>query len=180
MEYKKLLSENEIDTIVDSLAFYLSRDYLDETNQYLFVNVLDGGTPFFNLLYDKLDNTRFKLIPDSVKCKSYTGVNTTGWKLIQPIHNTDETIKKVIIVDDILDSGLTLYNLTDYFMELGFNEIICVTLLEKDVLNKTYHPVPKYISGHYIDDIWVCGFGMDSIDGTRRDAREIYQILMLI
>lgn len=177
MEYRKLLSNSEIDAIVDGVASHLMQNYLDPTSPYLFVNVLDGGTPFFNLLYDKLDTNRFHLFPDAVKYQSYHGQNVSNRKLVQPITNVDKNFTKVIIVDDILDSGLTLCDLTDYFIGIGYTEIICVTLLEKDIEDRVFHPIPTYVSGYNISDIWVCGFGMDSIDGTHRDSPDIFQII---
>lgn len=185
IKYKKLVSKEQIDIMTSWLATYLVDEILEHGGYCLYLNVLEGATPLYNVLYDKISILepwiRKSLISDSVKIKSYTGTENTGFtiekdsELSKTLVN-DQAVSKVIIIDDILDSGNTMYNLVELLKTRGFTEFVCITLLSRSFESKL-HPDAVYYVGHSIEDEWVCGFGMDSLDGTYRDKKDIYEII---
>lgn len=185
IKYKKLISKEQIDIMSSWLAVHLVNEIVEHNGYCLYLNVLEGATPLYNVLYDKiaiLDPwVRKSLISDSVKIKSYTGTENTGFVIEKDSELSktlvkEQAVSKVIIIDDILDSGNTMYNLIELLKTRGFTEFVCITLLSRSDESKL-HPDAFYYTGHTIEGEWVCGFGMDSLDGTYRDKKDIYEII---
>lgn len=185
IKYKKLVSKEQIDIMSSWLAVHIVNEIVESNGYCLYLNVLEGATPLYNILYAKISILEpwicKSLIIDSVKIKSYTGTENTGFaiKKDSELSKTlvkEQTVSKVIIIDDILDSGNTMYNLVELLKTRGFTEFVCITLLARSGEIKL-HPDALYYAGHTIEDEWVCGFGMDSLDGTYRDKKDIYEII---
>ncbi len=181
IKYKKLIGRKKIDILTSHLTMTLVNEVVDYSGYWLYLNVLDGATTLYNTIYEKLSivepDIRKYLLKDSVKVSSYNGTEKVGFTLEKDSEiSLAKPTTKVIIVDDIIDSGSTLYNLIELLKTRGFDEFICVTLLDRADTSK-YHPDAIYYSAYFLDDEWVCGFGMDSLDGTYRDKKSIYQII---
>lgn len=181
IRYKKLIDSKKIDILTSILAGTLANEILNCDGYWLYLNVLEGGTPLCNSLYDKMlilePAIRKYVLRDSVKVSSYNGTEHIGFTLEKDSElSLNNLTKKAIIVDDILDSGKTMHNLIELLKTRGFTEFICVTLLDR-AETSNFHPNATYYSGFGLTDEWVCGFGMDSLDGTYRDKKDVYQII---
>ena len=69
------------------------------------------------------------------------------------------TCRDVIVVEDILDSGNTLYFLRDYFMAKGAASVAIVTLLDKP--SRRQKPIYADIAGYEVPNEFVVGYGLD-------------------
>jgi len=150
-----LLSEEAIQKKVEELGEILSKDYKDK--KPLLVCVLKGAILFMSDLVRSMD------IPvelDFMAVSSY-GSSTESSGVVRILKDLDTNIqgRDIIIVEDIIDSGLTLSYLIDLLNRRNVSSIKIVTLLDKPH-RRTVKLVPDY-SGFTIPDEFVVGYGLD-------------------
>ncbi|HAA34986.1 MAG TPA: hypoxanthine phosphoribosyltransferase [Firmicutes bacterium] len=150
-----LLTQEEIREKVKQLAEAVSRDYKDK--KPLLVCVLKGAVVFL------ADFMRFLSIPveiDFMAVSSY-GHSTTSSGVVRILKDLDSSIehKDVIILEDIIDSGLTLSYLRENLLSRNPRSIKIVTLLDKPERRVT-DIEPDYC-GFRIPDEFVVGYGLD-------------------
>ena len=155
---KILVSEEEIDRITTRIAAQIDKDYAAEDKKLILVCILKGSIVFMGDLMKKIT------VPveiDCMKASSYgAGTVTTGTvnihlDLIRP----DLDKCDLLIVEDIIDSGVTLSYLTKYLLGKGARSVKTCTLLDKPSRRKVDF-VPDYC-GVEIPDEFVVGFGLD-------------------
>ena len=150
-----LLTQEEIREKVKQLAEAVSRDYKDK--KPLLVCVLKGAVVFL------ADFMRFLSIPveiDFMAVSSY-GHSTTSSGVVRILKDLDSSIehKDVIILEDIIDSGLTLSYLRENLLSRNPRSLKIVTLLDKPERRVT-DIEPDYC-GFRIPDEFVVGYGLD-------------------
>lgn len=153
-----LVSEDEINRTVERLAAEIDRDYCAEDKNLVLVCILKGSLPFTGDLMKKLT------VPaelDCMKVSSYgVGTESSG-----RIHITLDLIRPdidkcdILIVEDIVDSGLTLSHLTKYLSLKGARSVKTCAFLDKPSRRKAEF-VPDY-RGIEIPDEFVVGYGLD-------------------
>jgi len=150
-----LYSEKELDRVVSSLAQKINEDY--KGTEPIFIGVLKGSFVFMADLIRKIE---LNCTVDFMAISSYgSGTSTTGSVMI--LKDLSEHIegKNVIIVEDILDSGLTLSYLINYLQVRKPNSIKICTLLDKPAGRKS--PIKSNYSGIVCPDEFVVGYGLD-------------------
>ncbi len=150
-----LYSEEYIKMTVESLAERINSDY--KGTEPLFVGILKGSFVFMADLIRKID---LKCSVDFMVVSSYgSGTSTTGSVMI--LKDLSETIegKNVVIVEDILDSGLTLSYLISYLQVRKPNSIKICTLLDKPARRRA-KVLPDY-TGIVCPDEFIVGYGLD-------------------
>ena len=151
-----LLSEEQLHTRVRELGEEISRDYAGK--EPLFVGVLKGCFIFMADLFREVT------IPggvDFMAVSSYgNGTSTTGAVKINKDLSQDIENRDVIIVEDILDSGITLKYLIKNLSSRQPASIEVATFLWKDIEGKQAAVNPKYVCTHCPDD-FVVGYGLD-------------------
>ena len=150
-----LLTQEEIREKVKQLAEAVSRDYKDK--KPLLVCVLKGAVVFL------ADFMRFLSIPveiDFMAVSSY-GHSTTSSGVVRILKDLDSSIehKDIIILEDIIDSGLTLSYLRENLLSRNPRSLKIVTLLDKPERRVT-DIEPDYC-GFRIPDEFVVGYGLD-------------------
>ena len=155
---KVLVSEAEIDGIVSRVAAEIDRDYKDIDGRVVLVCVLKGSIVFMGDLMKKLT------VPVEIECvrvSSYGGGTTTTGEinLSLDVNRKDIGECNLIIVEDIIDSGLTLTYLVDHFKKKGAKSVKTVTLLDKPSRRKVNFKT-DYV-GCEIPDEFVIGYGLD-------------------
>ncbi|MCF2670014.1 hypoxanthine phosphoribosyltransferase [Butyricicoccus pullicaecorum] len=156
-----LFSEAQLDAKVSELGARISKDY--EGKNPLIVSVLKGSYVFM------ADLTRKITIPcniDFMAVSSYgNGTKTTGE--VQIIKDIGSKIdgRDLVIVEDILDSGVTLSFLMKILKARGANSIRLCTLLSKPERRKVDVPI-DYL-GFEIPDEFVVGYGLDYAEKYR-------------
>lgn len=152
---KVLLSEEQINEKLDELARRIDRDY--EDMDLLLVGVLKGAAPVMVDLSRKMHRI---VEIDWMAVSSYgSGTKSSGVVRILKDLDTDVHGRNVLIVEDILDSGLTLSWLKENLTARGAESVEIMTLLRKPDAVKV--PVDVKYLGFDIPNEFVIGYGLD-------------------
>ena len=150
-----LISEEDLRDIVKKLGAQISEDYKDKN--LLLVSVLKGSVMF---MADLMREITVPCNIDFMAVSSYgSGSKSSG--VVKIIKDLDDSIegKDLLIVEDILDSGVTLSNLIRMLEERRPKSIEVCTLFDKPE-RRAAHVYAKYI-GLKVPDEFVVGYGLD-------------------
>lgn len=166
LEFKKLLSEDRIVKKVATLARKIEKDYSDKSP--LFMPILNGS---FMFAADLMKELQIPCRVSFVKVSSYTGTTSTGQ--LKTLIGHDESLFgiDIIIIEDIVDTGLTLVKISEELKGLGAKSVECVSLVRKQPAREKQIPI-KYV-GFDIDHEFVVGYGLD-YDGLGRNLKDIF------
>ena len=151
-----LLSEEQIQAKVAELGARISADYAGK--QLTLVSVLKGSLPFMADLMRSID---LPLRIDLMEVSSYGGNATESSGLVRILKDLSASIagEDVLIVEDIIDTGLTLNYLIRYLRGKNPASLRICTLLDKPARRLVEIPV-DYV-GFEIPDQFVVGYGLD-------------------
>jgi hypoxanthine phosphoribosyltransferase len=151
-----LLTEEQIATRVAELGERITADY--EGRTLTLVSVLKGSLPFMADLMRAID---LPLRIDLMEVSSYGGTTTESSGLVRILKDLSASIAgdDVLIVEDIIDTGLTLNYLIRYLRGKNPKTLRICTLLDKPARRLVEIPV-DYI-GFQIPDQFVIGYGLD-------------------
>jgi hypoxanthine phosphoribosyltransferase len=167
-EFVLSITAGEIDAAVTRLAGELSRD-LAGVNP-LFLAILNGAFIFAS---DLLRRLTFPCNVSFIKLSSYSGTRTTEQVTVVSGLAEEVRDRTVVIVDDIIDSGITVDWLIKELQERGAEEVrIAALLFKKDAFRKNFHI--DYL-GLIIPNDFIVGYGLD-YDGYGRNYPDIYKI----
>lgn len=156
-----LLGEEELRARVKELGKAITEDYAGQ--EVMFVGVLKGCYVF---MADLLRSVDLYCDMDFMCCSSYgNGTTTTGAVKITKDLSKDIQGKNVIIVEDILDSGVTLSYLKKYLANRDPASIKIVTLLDKPERRRADIKADYY--GFTVPDAFVVGYGLDYAERYR-------------
>lgn len=168
-----LLSEDEIASIVRSLGWQITNDYAGRAP--LLVGVLKGAVVFLSDLLRSID------LPteiDFLAVSSY-GTSTTASGVVRILKDLDVSLvgRDVILVEDIIDSGLTLSFLLDIFERREPASLAVCALLVREGLELP-EKTKKYLryTGHSLQPGWVVGYGLDA-GGRNRHLRALHRFV---
>lgn len=156
-----LYSENDLALRVKELAEAIQSDYQDK--ELLVIGVLKGANIFMGDLIRKIE---LPIQIDFIAASSY-GSSTESSGVVKIVKDLDYSIegKHVLIVEDIIDSGLTLKYLEENFMSRKPASLEICTLLDKPERRKANIAV-KYV-GYEIPDEFIVGYGIDYAEKYR-------------
>jgi hypoxanthine phosphoribosyltransferase len=150
-----LLSEEQIQHRLDELAGEIQRDYANK--DLTLVPVLTGSVMF---VADLLRRLPMQLRVDYIGVSSYHGeTRSTGELIVTKALRLDVRGRDVLVVDDILDTGLTLVKIRDMIRKLQPRSLKFGVLLEKDVPHEAGFKA-DYV-GFHIPNKFVVGYGLD-------------------
>lgn len=155
---KILITPEEIDVMTTRIAAEIDRDYSSPDKRLVLLCILKGSIVFMGDLMKKIT------VPveiDCMKVSSYgAGTVTTGSVNIHlDLLRPDLDQCDILIVEDIIDSGVTLSYLTKYLKGKGAKSVRTCTLLDKPCRRRV-ELVPDYC-GTEIPDEFVVGYGLD-------------------
>lgn len=158
----------KISAAIDNVAEKMNADFKDCQDVPILLCVLNGSIMFMGELMKRLD---FNCQVVSIKLTSYEGTNSTG-KVRQAMGLTSDIKgRRVIIVEDIVDTGNTITELKKIVSEAGAAEArICTMLLKPEVYQKD---VPLDYVAMEIPNEFIVGFGLD-YDEIGRNLKDIY------
>ena len=150
-----MFSQEEIEAKVIELAKQIEKDYKGQ--DLLLVGILKGASVFVADLMRKID---LNVNIDFMSVSSY-GSGTVSSGTVKILKDLDVDIKdnNVLIVEDIIDSGITLRNLYDTLMTREPRSLKLCTLLNKPARKKVDVDV-DYV-GFVIEDKFIVGYGID-------------------
>ena len=149
-----LISEQEIKEICKKLGEQITRDYVGK--KLLVVSVLKGAVVF---MADLLREIKCDCQIDFIAVSSYSGTKTTGVVKFKKDLDIDPDGMDILIVEDILDSGVTLSYLSGVLMGRNANSIKICTLLDKPA-NRKADIKADYV-GKEVPDAFIIGYGLD-------------------
>jgi hypoxanthine phosphoribosyltransferase len=150
-----LISREEIEAAVDRIAADISREYQDKTP--LIIGVLKGSFIFLADLVRRLD---FPVEIDFVRLASY-GSSRKSSGDIRVIHELDTDVKNrhIIVVEDIIDTGLTVAFFIDYLRKLSPASLKLCALTDKSSRRQVTVNI-DYL-GFTVPDRFLVGYGLD-------------------
>ncbi len=157
MDYtiEKMISEGDLQARIKEVAKEIEKDY--EGKDLICVGLLKGSIMF---MADLLKNVELDLAMDFMKVSSYHGgTDSTGVVKILKDVDEDLTGKDVLIIEDIIDTGLTLESVKKFLMSKQPKSLKVCSLLDKPSRRKV-EMVGEYI-GFEIPDEFVVGYGLD-------------------
>jgi len=163
---KILIKHDDIVNKTKEIAQKITQLY--NGKEIIVVCVLKGAAPFHSEL---VKHIKLKMKLDYIQVKSYSGSETTGIITLKKDLDYDISNKDVVIVEDIIDTGNTLYWLKNTLEKRKPNSLTFVTLLDKPSRRKINFKAD--FSGFVIDDLFVYGFGLD-LDENYRNLTDIY------
>ena len=149
-----LISEEELREKVSAAGAQISKDF--EGKDPVFVGVLKGC---FIFMADLMRYVTIKCSMDFMAVSSYSGTSSTGAVKINKDLSEDIVGRHVIIVEDILDSGVTLNYLKNYLLVRKPASISIVTLMDKPARRKA--DIYADYSCFEVPDAFVVGYGLD-------------------
>lgn len=158
-------TEEQIRAKVSELARRITRDYEEDSEDrpLLLVGILKGA---FIFLADLARQIEVPLEFDFMALSSYgSATKTSGVVRIRKDLATDITGRHVLLVEDIIDTGLTLNYLMVNLRARGPASLEICAFLNKRVANKVDLPI-KY-EGFSIPDVFVVGYGLDCAENYR-------------
>ena len=162
------LSKDDINNRLKEMANQLSEKYCDECP--VIIGILNGSFVFMADLIRKID---FECEIDFMKVNSYVGKETSGKVQLEKDININIEGKRVIIVEDIIDSGLTMDYLHKHISAYNPKDITIVTLLSKN--NNYTLDFNIDIVGFEITSEFVVGYGLD-LDQRFRQLDSLYRL----
>lgn len=156
MDYtiKTLLTREEVEKRIKELAKEIEKDYCGK--DLLVIGLLKGSIMFMSDLIKEMD---LPVMIDFMSVSSYSGTTSTG--VINISKDTDISVKDkdVLIVEDIIDTGLTLSHVKKLLEDRGTKSLKICTLLDKPS-RRTVEMKGDYV-GFEIPDEFVVGYGLD-------------------
>ena len=153
---KILLTETALKDRIRELGAQITRDYADR--RLLVVGVLKGSVIFLADLLREI-GPEVDVHVDFVAVSSYAGTASTGTIRVMLDLRENPEGRDVLLVEDIVDTGLTLSSLTETLRARKPRSLEVCTLLDKEECRKTPFQ-PKY-AGFKISNEFVVGFGLD-------------------
>ena len=149
-----LISEEEIERHVAEIGKKISADFADKDP--VFVGVLKGC---FIFMADLMRHVSIHCSVDFMAVSSYAGTTSTGAVKILKDLKSDIEGRHLILVEDILDSGVTLNYLKNYLMVRKPASITVATLMDKPARRKA--DIYADYSCFEVPDAFVVGYGLD-------------------
>lgn len=168
--FKPYISHEKLISAIDEVAEKVNGDFNGCTDIPVVLCVLNGAIVFTGELLQRLT---FNCELVSIKMSSYQGTKSTGTVLTMMGLTADITGRRVIICEDIVDTGNTIVALKEMLLDKGARDVrICTLLFKPDVYTK--EEKIDYI-GMSIPNAFIVGFGLD-YNEIGRNSGDIYMI----
>lgn len=166
--FEPFISNEQINERIQEIAAELNAEY--EGSNPMFISILNGA---FMFTADLLKKVSIPCQLSFVKLASYSGISSSGQ--VKELVGLAEDIRdrQIIILEDIVDTGLTLSSICKQLETRQPASIRVATLLQKPDCLKV--PVKVDYIGFSIPDKFVLGYGLD-LDGYGRNLPDIYQL----
>ena len=149
-----LFTEKDIQKRSIEIAKQIDEEYRGKNP--VMICTLKGGFMFFAEL---LKNMQSLVTIEFMKATSYIGAQTSGNVTLKNFVNFEIKDRDILIVEDIVDTGLTAQKLVEHFKSYQAKSVEIITLLNKPS-RRIIDIQPKYI-GYEIPDHFVIGYGLD-------------------
>lgn len=158
MTGKILISQEQIQAKADEIGKLITEDYKKMDAPLLLVGILRGSVPWMADLMKRIDIEDMTI--DFIACSSY-GASTKTSGTVKIIKDIEEDVmgRNVLIVEDIIDSGITLNYLKGYLKNRGAASVKICALLDKPTGRQT--DIQGDYVGFTVGDVFIVGYGLD-------------------
>ncbi len=168
--FSMFISQENIKARINDLSNAMKRRY--QGKKPVFVIVLNGAFIFASDLIRQID---FDCELAFVKISSYHGMESSGVIRTELPLQVDLKGRHVVVIEDIVDSGLTLSHFLPSIKELEPASLaVCALLVKPEAVQ---HKVEIDFTGFEIPTRFVVGYGLD-YDGFGRNLKDIYQLVV--
>jgi hypoxanthine phosphoribosyltransferase len=169
-EFQLSIPEAEIKQAIKQIAEKINKDLADE-DPPLFLGILNGAFMFMADLFKELD---INCEVSFVKLASYQGTNSTG--SVKQLIGLNQNLsgRNIVIVEDIVDTGLTMNKIIKQVKGFDPAQVRVATLLFKP--EACQEKVNLDYVGMEIPNDFIVGFGLD-YDGLGRNYKDIYKVV---
>ncbi|NSW52131.1 MAG: hypoxanthine phosphoribosyltransferase [Anaerolineae bacterium] len=164
-----LITPEQIKQRVDAIGAKIMEDYQDSDN-LLLLGLLRGSVMF---LTDLMRQIHRPMTMDFMSVSSYESDDSSGFVRINSDHKTNIRGWDVILVDDIVDRGFTIYTVRKLLLDRQPRSLKTCVLLDK--VDRHQYTVPIDYCGFQIPDYFVMGYGLD-IDEKGRNLPYIASV----
>jgi len=178
-KYKQLATSQQVHEKISQIAANILNDFPDKTP--LFVALLRGGAPFSSKLMTEITKKKQDYHPelDYMMVSTYGDGQHAGEPHIVTdlVPSTLATGRDVVVIDDVLDKGVTANFVTRHLMNRGAATVKLAVLCDKRTARE-YDVTADYV-GFEFDDNWLVGMGMDDAGAANEGYRwldEIWEI----
>ena len=164
-----IIKKEDIQARIKEIALQISVDHINNNNDLppVMICILNGAYMFYT---DLLRNMSINVQSDFIRLKSYQGQdNSDGIEVIKGLE-VDLKGRSVYIVDDICDTGTTIFQALLMVNAHLPQRVNVVTLVKR----KTGVDLTDYC-GFEIEDEWIVGYGLDN-NGVGRNLEDLYKI----
>lgn len=168
--FQLFIPYEKIRSTIEKIAKSMNRDLAGKNP--IFICILNGSFMFAAELYKRIELVETEI--SFVKLASYNGEKTSGE--VKQLIGLNEKIegRTVVILEDIVDSGLTIEHIQEQLQQLNPSEVLVATLLLKpDSLKKK---VKLDYIGMEIPNDFIVGYGLD-YNGYGRNLIDIYSVI---
>lgn len=169
-KFREYIPEHKIQERISEMATRINLDFSGK--EIVFVGILNGAFMFASDLFRRIDA---KAQITFIKLASYTGTNSSGTIKELIGWNDDLKNKSVIILEDIIDTGVTLEHTVNNLIIRNVREVKVAALLLKPAAYKKSILI-DYV-GFEIPNDFVVGYGLD-YDGFGRNLPSVYKIVL--
>ncbi len=164
-----VISKDDIEKSVIRIAQKISNDYKDR--ELVIIGVLKGA---FIFLADITRNLTIPVKIDFVQASSYgSGTSSSGTIILKKDIEVDIKGKDVLIIEDIVDTGITLSYLIDHLKSFGAKTVRLCTFIDKHERRKTNVKVDY--ACHIVKEGFLVGYGLDYGE-QYRELPEVYHL----
>ena len=154
-----VLSKEDISRIVKELGARMTEDLANEDKPPVFLCVMKGAMPFYSDLVKEIHR---EILCDYVQISSYEGTSSTGSIKLQKDVATDLTGRTVVLVEDIIDTGLSIQYLVKH-IEDNFKpkRVLVCALFDKYLAHKDVPIHVDYCGKRLEETKFLVGYGLD-------------------
>lgn len=149
-----LFTEEQLQKRIGELGAELSRDYADKNP--LVVGILKGVIPFYAAVVNRIT---VPMTEDFMSVSSYNGTHSTGRLVIWKDLDRDITERHILLIEDIVDSGITLFTIKHNLLDRGAASVRICTLFDKPASRKV--EISADYCGFLCPDKFIVGYGLD-------------------
>ncbi len=164
-----IYTANEVEAALDRMAININAELTDKNP--ILICVMNGGLVVMGKLLTRLN---FQLQIDFIHATRYRNATTGSDLEWRAEPSTDIKDREVVIIDDILDEGVTLKSIVDYCRSHQCRSVYTAVLVEKIHQRKVGLDKADFV-GLQVEDKYVFGYGMD-YKGFLRNAPGIYAV----
>ncbi len=157
---KLILSEIEVEELCKRLADQMDQQMdKDESNLPVLLGIMNGALPF---MYQLVKNIKHPNEIDTMQVSSYNGTSSTGELIVKKEPERDLEGKDVYIIEDIIDTGLTMHLLRKYILENYKPRHLYVVIMVKRQVEKPHYQEVADFTGVVLEEQrYIVGYGFD-------------------